>query len=583
MRKPVFFLFVALLCLVNTGNTYAQYRWEWGISSVPMHNTGFDAWASVTDDSMNVIVAGFTEIISGVSIAPYIVYGSDTVFNPAPHQQGIVVKADSSGHFRWAAGSQGADNWPYGICTDHAGNVYVFGSYYDNSSCSFGSVTLSNPSLYNMYYLVKYSPSGTVIWAQNVIGNTRTINAGAIGIDNENNIYITGSFDHGTATLGSYTLTNSSAIGDTFDIFVAKYNTSGTVLAASAYGGHMDDYPEAMTVSPIGTLYITGRYFSRSLIIAGHTLTDTLMYGAYPMSMPFIMKADSNTHTLWAKQQPKKVTVYSISLDAAEHILMAGQMDSTVILGTDTLVSAGNEDILVEKCDSSGNVLWAKRAGDVYAQEVWSIKADHNNNIWVAGGTHSIAADSISFDGHYLLVPSGCPDPSFLIKYSATGVYDTGFMMPSGGDDNLNILNCGNNAMYLVGDYRDRPMIFGPDTLISFITSEEELFIARYKTDTVHGISDTSRTLDTRPLLIAPMNVVIAPNPASTLCTIYFPDQTTVNGTASFFDITGRLIAEYQLKEKTSTISLLDFEPGLYQCRITNGNMVINRKVVVLQ
>jgi hypothetical protein len=128
----------------------------------------------------------------------------DTVFNYSHVAQQTIVKTDSMGHIKWARGSQATNTVPLGLATDHSGNVYAYGLYTGNYSCTFGSFTLLNPTLLHMYYLVKYSPAGNVIWAKNVLGNTRLVKLGSIGIDGANNIgYYQEALTTLLATLGS--------------------------------------------------------------------------------------------------------------------------------------------------------------------------------------------------------------------------------------------------------------------------------------------------------------------------------------------------------------------------------------------
>lgn len=71
----------------------------------------------------------------------------------------------------------------------------------------------------------------TVEWAKSHGGAARDLGA-AIAVDNQGNSYVTGNFS-GTVAFGTLILTSA---GDT-DIFVAKYDDSGTVLWAKSARG----------------------------------------------------------------------------------------------------------------------------------------------------------------------------------------------------------------------------------------------------------------------------------------------------------------------------------------------------------
>ncbi len=166
--------------------------WQWGISASHNNNPGFDAGPAIIDDSGNVIVTGGAgSYKTGAGMTGYMVFGADTVYDSTAAGQDMIIKADSSGNFRWAKSL--ACN-PAGLIADHSGNLYILGIYV-GSLCSFDTITLLNPSGYDMYCLVKYSPAGNAIWAKNIIGNTRYAFLGAIGLDGSGNIYVTGAFD----------------------------------------------------------------------------------------------------------------------------------------------------------------------------------------------------------------------------------------------------------------------------------------------------------------------------------------------------------------------------------------------------
>lgn len=594
MKKIPFILFFLFGSFLLYSEANAQSGWKWGVSSMPMYNMGFDAWGAVIDDSGNVLVTGFNGVsITGGGIANYIVYAPDTVFNFNANNQQILVKTDSNGHIKWAKGSQFADTWPLGVVTDKVGNVFVFGTYFDSSLCSFGTDTLWNPSFNYMYYLVKYSAGGNVLWAKNVVGcSSSNVEIGSIGIDSIGNVYVTGGFDHPTVTIGGFTLTNTSTSGDTFDVFIAKYDPSGNVLATTDFGGHLVDIPNIITVSGAGNIYVTGTYFSRSMAIGGTILTDSFMTGIYPASTTFIAKFTNTLVPVWAKGMNSKLTINALTLDGLENIYLTGYMDSSIIWGTDTLHDYGIDNMVIGKYDSSGNIKWVNCAGGSVMDMGWSVSVDNCNNLWITMGStgqhYGYCCYTVNFDGHVVSTPFDSYDPSFVVKYSCdSGHYISNIALLSGGDDYSFVMADKKGSFYLAGDYYNSPypLVFGPDSLISFMTDEEELFIAKYNYDSAGCYSGTGDTVSllTKSPTASPFQITIFPNPASDECNIHCNTLFPANAHAELYDLTGRLAGAYQLSGNNTIISLKGFAPGLYQCRITSGNEIINRKVVVLR
>jgi hypothetical protein len=95
---------------------------------------------------------------------------------------------------------------------------------------------------------------------------------------------------------------------------------------------------------------------------------------------------------LWAKRPDIELAPYTnpaVSTDGNGNVYVTGAFIGTATFATvptaTTLVSAGEADIFIAKYDASGNVMWAKRAGNVHGDVATSIKYDGYGNLYVAG------------------------------------------------------------------------------------------------------------------------------------------------------------------------------------------------------
>ena len=445
------------------------------MSSVPFYNSGFELWASTVDDSDHILLTGFTGSRSGPGFYDYEVYGDDTVYDVGSYQQQVVIKADSNGHFIWAKGSQQADASPYSMVTDKNGNVYVFGSFINDTVCSFDTFHLHNPMLSNMFYLVKYSPGGKVVWAKKVAGTTRYFPVGYLGIDETNNLYLSSSFDNPSITIDSFVLLNANSSGGTFDIFIAKYDTAGNPVWAKRFGGEQDDIPSALTVTEAGKLYISAA-FSSSVTVGTTLLTDS------SIGLNGLIKLDNNGDAIWAKVQSNKyMGVIAIAHDLDEDIYMTGYIDSGANFDTLTLFNSSVRNVFVAKYDSSGTLLWATDAGGNCGGMGYSIDIDNCRNVWIAGAVGNCSGAWLYFNKDSLMVPSGA-DPAFIAKFSSSGYCRSAIILPAGGDDLAFILDDKKGHFYFAGDFFSLPIEFGTDTLAAPVYGIEELFLARFDT-----------------------------------------------------------------------------------------------------
>lgn len=109
----------------------------------------------------------------------------------------------------------------------------------------------------------------------------------------------------------------------------------------------------------------------------------------------------------------------AIAVDAAGNSYVAGYFTGTATFGTNTLVSAGNTDIFITKQNSSGQLLWARRAGGPGYDTAKGIAVDALGNCYVTGAYEGEA----SFSGSTSLTntsPTSYAD-AFLAQYDSTG------------------------------------------------------------------------------------------------------------------------------------------------------------------
>jgi hypothetical protein len=107
--------------------------------------------------------------------------------------------------------------------------------------------------------------------------------------------------------------------------------------------------------------------------------------------------------------------VASMATDGSGNILVIGDFEGTVNLGSGPLTSAGNRDILLAKFDANGNHLWSKRFGDSNYQVGYSVAADASGNVVITGRFR----ETTNFGGGPLTTDGD--DDIFVAKYDADG------------------------------------------------------------------------------------------------------------------------------------------------------------------
>ena len=509
-------------------------------------------WARATTGTAGGIGLGLEEpysvcvdaagnmLVTGWFANDTITFGSIKLGHTVGGANVFIAKYNPNGNVLWAKCSKSRQiyNEGHSVCTDLNGNVILAGIFED--TITFGSTTLTNTGCQSIF-LIKYDASGNILWTQKT--NSPSTSYG-VSTDSNGNIFLTGSFAGTSITFGSTTLTNTGNAS----VFLVKYDPNGNVLWAK--GSSCGGTAEALSVSvdPSGNGFITG-YFS-DITISFNTATITNAGGYYGSDM-FIAKYDANGNVLWAKDAggTDNEEGYSISADVNGNSFVTGFFKSTACsFGSFTLSNPNNySDVFIAKYDANGNVLWVKQGDGAGTNEGFSVSADPNGNVFLAGGFSNAVAPPgpqypITFGSTTINPPANAFDPMFIIKYDGNGNLLCSTALASGGDDYDGVAADAFGNAYIAGDFVFDPFMIGSDTLYRAAT--ENFFAAKYTccpvtipNVTINGnlniCSGQSTTLNTSGGVIYSWNTGATSNVISvspTITTNYSVIVTSANG-----------------------------------------------------
>jgi hypothetical protein len=150
-------------------------------------------------------------------IGPYTIFNSDTTNQDTPDI--FLIKFAPNGTVAWATSEGEPDIYDVGnaVVADSMGNAYVTG-YFADSSITFGNI-ITNTVTENSanIFVVKYAPSGNVLWAK-AVGDSANEEGTSIDISPTGDCYITGYFGSPTLAFGAFTLLNSGSM----QMYIAK-------------------------------------------------------------------------------------------------------------------------------------------------------------------------------------------------------------------------------------------------------------------------------------------------------------------------------------------------------------------------
>ena len=254
----------------------------------------------------------------------------------------FIAKYDTEGNALWA-NRMVERGWDRGsdVVADNYGNCYVTGGF--QTALLFGnfggpSLTATGGSGDEDIFLVKYDSSGNFVWKTSA-GGTGFDQARAITVDAENNIYVTGIISD-TAAFDD--TTEVISFGD-FDMFIAKYDSSGQLIWAAGAGSEGEDGANDVTVDAMGNVFVCG-YFG------GPALFDDINIIGGGL---FITKYNANGQAQWVKQVAEVTNLSkSLVLDPDGNLYVAGVFENDATFGTTTLSAHGQADVFLTLLDT---------------------------------------------------------------------------------------------------------------------------------------------------------------------------------------------------------------------------------------
>ena len=261
-------------------------------------------------------------------------------------------------------------------------------------------------------------------WVRGVNGNS-PMSGKDVCVAGNGNIYVTGYFD-GTADFGtgggSFPITSAGFN----DVFLAKYDGSGSLIWALGLGGSSSEEGTAVYASGTGNVYVAGFFSGTCDFDPGSGTFNLSPTGG---SDVFLACYDAQGALVWARNigGPGDDKCRDLSPGPNGNMLLTGSFSDSVDFdpgaGTAWITSAGYEDVFFSCFDPSGNYRWARRIGNSnsFGDEGYSVATDPNGNILLAG-RFSGTADFDPGNGTALLSASGNYD-AFVAKYDTGGNY----------------------------------------------------------------------------------------------------------------------------------------------------------------
>lgn len=331
----------------------------------------------------------------------------------------FLVKYNPDGDLVWA--HQFGDDFndePSGISIGQDGHLYVSGLFRGevNFNTSGGEDIVEATGSSSDIFLAKFTTDAELVWVKR-IGGSGQETPKDMAVDLNNNVFLTGIFT---------TTTNLDPSGgdgvftaQSYDGFIAKYDTIGELVWAHGFGGSSFDFSSGVAVDNEGSAFIVGNFW--------------------------------------------------------------GTIDMDSGVGEQLITSNGNSDVFLAKYSASGESLWAFNLGGNDSDEGRGVTTNDAGNVFITG-TFGDTADFDPSENTAVVTSNGFFDV-FVAKYSSEGEYEWAFEAGGPQSCYGNAVAHDGGNLICVGGYFSGPADFDPLGEDGFLQPENQGFdgfVAQY-------------------------------------------------------------------------------------------------------
>jgi hypothetical protein len=256
-----------------------------------------------------------------------------------------------------------------------------------------------------------FEDSSSVLSWNTFMGSTSTDKGRAITVDGSGNVYVAGD---SYATWG----TPVNAYTGSYDIFVAKLNSSGELQWNTFIGSTSIDYASGIALDGSGNVYVLGDSF---------TSWGTPIDAHVGSRDAFVAKLNSSGELQWNTFMGSSGYNYGhgIAVDGSGNVYVAGTSPAT--WGTPVNAYVGSNDAYVAKLNSSGNRQWNTFMGSSSPDGGSGITVDGSGNVYAVGSSNATWGTPINA---YVWSQDG-----FVIKLNSSGARQWNTFMGSNNYD----------------------------------------------------------------------------------------------------------------------------------------------------
>ncbi|NOZ48148.1 MAG: T9SS type A sorting domain-containing protein [Chlorobi bacterium] len=533
---------------VEQMNNAGTREWEFNFEG----NSGYSKIINTaTDNSGHVYIYGYAS-------------ANMDYFGETIHKGLFLTKQKGTGDVIWLKEFTNAQAYPNigtKMIIDPANEfLYVVGYFEEN--LAIGNTTLI-PVDEGSIFIAKFTTDGVNVWGIKEDVSTDDV---CLAADYSGNLVLSGVFQTDSITIGGHDLT-----GQAREVFIAKYNASGSNLWAISAGGDDNEYVGIISTDQNDNIYLTGEFDSENQHIGNYTFTLAEGDGNV-----LFAKLSPGGETRWAKAFAGSTIAWGdwycwatgITTDSAGFSYIKGWHGDSVYFDNILLTTPNYYySYFVAKIDAGGNAVWANSITEsLYGFDYNQMAIDEGGNVYLGAQ----ARDTLKFGTDFTYVPAGTRD-LFIAKYSTNGTLDWVKTMESNTGYNwLSAVSVVNPSSIFVSGYFTDYISFGD---IEKESLSNHGFIALIGNDVVKTNEVYNRNNQTFSIYPNPSNGIVQIN-ANGL------DNKTVE--INIVNIAGQAVYNGILNTNSiNSIDLSYLSKGIYFIQSVNQSKIKNSKLII--
>ncbi|MEP7122092.1 MAG: hypothetical protein ABJE95_14330 [Byssovorax sp.] len=199
------------------------------------------------------------------------------------------------------------------------------------------------------------------------------------------------------------------------DVVLARFSDVGAHLWSYRWGDAADQVANAVAADSLGAALVTGSFSGTLAIGPG---APQVCVGSSDL---FVAKLNAAGIPLWTTSYGSVANVTqgrAIAVDSAGNSLVAGYFTGSVDVGGSTLISQGDNDLLVIKLDPAGTPLWSRSYGGPGSDRALGVAIGPGDAVFLTGSFHG----AITFGALAAITTPTLNDASsFLVKLDKDG------------------------------------------------------------------------------------------------------------------------------------------------------------------